>query len=344
LKDKIVIVGTTFSGGTDIGPTPLETQFPLSEIHSHAVNTILTQKFIHPLPSWVGMLIVLLLTLLIGRLSLRFKPLLFAGLSFLVLISFLGGTFILFMSKGYLVNVTHPFLGILLCYSSITLYKYTTEEIEKKRLKQVFQRYVSHQVMEMILNNPEEVSLGGRRKELTILFADIKDFTKYSDGVEPEEVVEFLTEYFDRMTEIIFEYGGTVDKLIGDGILAFFGDPVSYTDHAQRAVSAGLKMRQSLRDISKKRVNEGKMPLEVRIGINTGYVTVGNMGSDRFMDYTVIGNNVNLAARLEQAAAPGQIIVSHRTYSLIKNKIKTNFVGEISLKGLGEEKIYEVIE
>jgi adenylate cyclase len=172
-----------------------------------------------------------------------------------------------------------------------------------------------------------------RRKNLTIFFVDIRGFTKISDEVEPEDLLNMLNEYFDGMTQVIFSFNGTIGKFIGDGIMGFFGDPEECSNHAGQAVLMALEMQARARSISEKSALWNSYNLNLGIGINTGYVTVGNVGSENHKDYTVIGRHVNLASRLADEAKPGQILISHRTHYLISGSFQIEEVGNIIVKG-----------
>ena len=214
---------------------------------------------------------------------------------------------------------------------------------EREVISKTFGRYVSPEVADMILKNPEKVSLKGARKELTIFFADIRGFTPLADSIEPETLISLLNEYLSHMTEIIIKYGGTIDKFIGDAIMVFWGDPIYYEDHAARAVKAALEMQEDLKILQKKWFEEGKRSLSMGIGINTGYVTVGNIGSDVRMDYTVLGNNVNLASRINAKAGSNEILISKRTYGLVKDIVQVKELEPVELKGVREPvEVYEV--
>jgi len=192
--------------------------------------------------------------------------------------------------------------------------------------------------------NPSLVTAAGQKKELTILFSDIKSFTTYSSTLSPDEIQRLLNEYFEAMVEIVFKYEGTVDKFIGDGLMVFFGDPEPQPDHAVRCVKAAIEMQRKCRELKERWVREGKFPLMVRIGINTGSVVVGNMGSERRLSYTVLGADVNLAQRLEANAPVEGILISQRTYELVRDHVPTRALDPIKVKGLDEAvRVYGVL-
>ena len=211
--------------------------------------------------------------------------------------------------------------------------RYFRDSREKEALRRSFESYFPPSVVERILADPAMISRG-QRKELTILFSDIKDFTAHSSSYSPDRIRGFLNDYFETMVEVVFTYKGTVDKYIGDGMMVFFGDPEPAPDHALRSVQAAIEMQKKARELSAKWAGEGGFPVRVRIGINTGEVVVGNMGSSRRLSYTVLGSAVNLAKRLESSAPVDGILISQRTRDLIAPFISTRLFGEIQVKGM----------
>lgn len=203
-------------------------------------------------------------------------------------------------------------------------------------------RYLSPRIVERILKDGTQFGKRLERKFMTVVFSDIRNFSAITDSLEPEEIIRLLNRYHCEMIDIIHEYGGTLNKIMGDGLVIFFGDPVDIDDHADRAVQMAIKMQKSISRMREQWQAFGH-DLAVGIGINTGYMTVGNIGSDSHKEYTVIGNQVNIAARLEQMAAPGQILVTQRTLAHLKVRIETSLAGEIEVKGIHEPiKIFEI--
>ncbi|MCX5720024.1 MAG: adenylate/guanylate cyclase domain-containing protein [Nitrospirae bacterium] len=225
-----------------------------------------------------------------------------------------------------------------------TAFNYMAQELWKKLLIQKsFGSYVSPEVLDMILSHPEESWLKGIRSEASILFTDIRGFTAYSETRNPEEVVEALNEYFGIATQFILEYGGYVDKFIGDAVLGVFGVPIYHTDHAERAVRAAFAMQKELRQ----QVGKNKNPFLSRIGIgvNSGVVVSGNLGSQVKMEYTVIGNSVNVASRLNDMAGPGEIIISKDIYELTKNIVSVKALPPQKMKGKSElVEVFQLID
>ncbi len=209
-------------------------------------------------------------------------------------------------------------------------------------------KYLSPQVWQTIFTGERDVRLETQRKKLVIFFSDIKGFTELSEEMEPEALTELLNHYFNEMSEVALRYGGTIDKFVGDSIMIFFGDPTSrgQREDASACVSMAIDMRKHMKIMRQKWRSQGiKSPLEIRMGISTGYTTVGNFGAENRMDYTIIGKEVNLASRLESLAEPGEILVSYETFSLIKDRIMCRDKGEITVKGFGRPiAIYEVVD
>ena len=202
------------------------------------------------------------------------------------------------------------------------------EEIERTRR---LSNYLAPQVVNAITSGRTSYAMGNARKQLTIVFVDIRGFTDFSDVAEPEEVIGFLNTYLSRMTDLVFKYEGTLDKFLGDGVLVFFNDPLPQPDHARRAVQMALDMREQAREMRQDWHLD--TPFDIGVGISTGFVTVGTIGSEHRMEYTVVGTQVNLASRLVNIAEPGQIIVSQRTAELVRDMIDVEPMGPLTVKG-----------
>jgi class 3 adenylate cyclase len=224
-------------------------------------------------------------------------------------------------------------------------------DLESKVESQVMQlerynelrRYLSPQLTEKILSGEHDFGAEPNRKLMTVVFTDIRGFSRVTDNLEPEELFELLNRYLSEMIKVVHHYDGTLNKIVGDGLLIFFGDPIPMEDHAERAVRMAIHMQEKVREL-KEQWLQYDLELGVGIGINTGFVTIGNVGSDRHRDHTVIGNQVNVAARLESEAKAGQILISQRTYSRVKGTLEVEEVGEITVKGISYPvKTYSVI-
>jgi len=260
-------------------------------------------------------------------------------------------SFYLLIYKNLWINITYPVSNMLIIFIAMTVTKFFFEEKKAKEIRLMFSSYVSPKIVEVLINNPDKANLGGERKVVTVLFADLMGFTSLSEKKLPEEVVEFLNEYFKEMTDIIFKWDGTLDKFVGDEIMAFWGAPVDQPDHAERAVRCALDMIDSLSRMQEKWIKEGKDFLNCGIGINTGEVLIGNIGAaGKKMDYTIIGDNVNLASRVEKLTRNYgvKIILTEFTKNYLENMITRELIGHYELRSLeavkvkGKEKEVEI--
>jgi adenylate cyclase len=208
------------------------------------------------------------------------------------------------------------------------------EELSRRIIeRQALERFLSGAIVEKILASPDQIHLGGENQTATIMFSDIRGFTRMAEKMEPQQIVELLNEYFTEMTDLIFENGGTLDKYLGDGIMAVFGAPIARPGDTLRAVKTAIEMQRALVRLNHNWEARGQPALRAGVGVNTGPVTAGNIGSTKRMDYTVIGDAVNLASRLCANAAGGQILVSESTYAEVKNTLPAKKLEPIRVKG-----------
>jgi adenylate cyclase len=215
---------------------------------------------------------------------------------------------------------------------------------EKEMIKRAFTRYVAREVVEEILKNPENMALTGERREVTVLFCDVRGFTPLSERLSPEDVVLLLNDFYNLMIETTFKHDGTLDKFLGDAVMAVFGAPLAHPDHSARAIRTALAMQEGIVGLNERRARDGKEPIAVGIGVSAGEAVAGTVGTEDRMEYTVIGDSVNLAARLESNAKPGQILISHRTYERVRDLVDARPLGRIRVKGKEEEvEVYEVL-
>ncbi|MBL4611716.1 adenylate/guanylate cyclase domain-containing protein [Halopseudomonas sp.] len=223
----------------------------------------------------------------------------------------------------------------------------SAEQEKTARLATSLSKYLSPQVWESIFTGKQSVQLETRRKKLTVFFSDIRGFTELAEEMEAEALTDLLNNYLNEMSRIALQYGGTIDKFIGDCVMIFFGDPVSQgaKQDAEAAVSMAIAMRKHMKVLRQQWRSKGiTRPLEIRMGLSTGYCTVGNFGANTRMDYTIIGREVNLASRLENAAEAGEILIPHETYSLVKDLIMCRDKGQIAVKGFSRPvQIYQIV-
>jgi adenylate cyclase len=344
LSGKIVIVSEIATGSSDVGPVPTDNNFPLSGVHSNAIHTILTGSFLKEISYIEVAIINLILMMFMWLIAIRFSSYYLVTISIALVILYAVVWAIAFINLGNILYISQPVFMIGCSLIMILVYQYLYEEKEKSFLRKSFEAYFPPNIVKKIVSNPKSLSLSGKKKEVSILFSDIKDFTKHTSTVEPDQVRKILNDYFESMTTITFKYGGTVDKFIGDGMMVFFGDPDTQIDHALRCVKASIEMQKEVRRKSKVWENQYEIPIHIRIGINTGVVFVGNMGSSMRLSYTAIGSDVNLAQRIESNAPVGGILISQKTYEMVNNKIDTEPYGKIKMKGFDERIIvYRVI-
>jgi adenylate cyclase len=332
LKDKIMFIGLTATGTSDLRPTPFTPLFPMVGFLATISSNIIEKDFLIPVPGAVNYLIILIAGLIASFITIRFRaiPSALLNIIFILIYSLIN---FMFFKNQIVVSAFYPFASVVLSYAAITVYRFTGEEKEKKAIKGTFQKYVSSKVVDVLLDHPEQIKLGGERKRLSVFFSDIRGFTSMSEQLEPEEVVHILNEYLTEMIDIIFKYNGTLDKFIGDAVMAIWGAPTEQENHAELAVRAAWEMREKVEELREKWESEGEKTIGVGMGVNTGDVVVGNMGSDQFSDYTVIGDNVNLAARLEENAKAGELIITETTYEEVKNFIEAERLEPLKVKG-----------
>ena len=248
-------------------------------------------------------------------------------------------------ARGIWIPVTVPALALIFAFVGDLAWKYFVEGREKRQIKKLFSRYVSKDVYDQLVANPSLAALGGARRHMTVLFSDIRGFTTLSEKGTPEDVVSQLNQLFTRMVAVVFEHRGTVDKFVGDMIMALYGAPLDDEDHAEHAVQTALAMIKTLHEMNEVWAREGKPQLGIGIGINTGDMIAGNVGSESIMSYTVIGDAVNLGARLESLNKDygTLIIISEATRSRLKGRYDIHPLGDVIVKGKSQPvAIFEV--
>lgn len=300
-KGKVAFVGTSAAGLKDMRATPLDPAYPGVEVHAAVVDNILTGDIISR-PNW-GSRLELLLVPLIGIISTLLltwsRPIHSLFLFGAFALALWKGTFWIFKTKGLFLSPLLPLLTLGIIFTILTLLKFWREETEKKFIHSAFAQYVSGAVVDQIAKSPEKLTLSGEDKEVSILFSDIRGFTSLSEKMSPQDVTEMLRAYFTPMTGVITETGGTLDKFIGDAIMAFWNAPLDVPDHQDCAVKAALGMLSELKILNKEIKERWDIEIKIGLGIHSGRVSVGNMGSQDLFDYTIIGDNVNLASRVE---------------------------------------------
>jgi adenylate cyclase len=330
--------------------TPFQAQdFPGVEMHATTVANILSADFLSrpEWAFWIETAQILLLGVFLGIMCHRRSPFWAVWAALICVAVIIAEAYAAFWLRQIWFNVTYPLLFVIIDYLAITSYKYFTEEKQKRWIKNVFQFYVSSNVVDHLLQSSETLQLGGERCKLTALFSDIRGFTSISEKLSPEQLVEFLNEYLSKMSQLVLQYEGTLDKYMGDAIMAFYGAPIEQADHAQRACKTAVDMIVRLKELHVGWETRGLPPMDIGIGINSGDMSVGNMGSrDRF-DYTIMGDNVNLASRLEgiNKEYGTNIVISEFTYALIRHQsFLVRELDTVRVKGKDEPvTIYELL-
>lgn len=344
---KIVLIGATAPDLHDTFLTPVSSGVPMPGVmlHAFALQTVLNKEFL-TVESRTSTLVFIILLSVILSLVLGFVGLwsgiIVTGVSVLCIILFSFYSF----DHGTIRYFLYPVLACFGIFVVQISYKYISEEKTKRYIKKAFSYYVSEPVLQEILKDPKKLTLGGERKQITVLFSDIAGFTSISESLEPDVLARIMNEYLTRMTRIVFINNGVLDKYIGDAVMAFWNAPISNADHTYLACKTAIEMQEEIVRFAKELKDIDGEKFHVRIGIHTGDMVVGNMGSESRFDYTLLGDNVNLGSRLEgiNKQYGTNIIISEDTYALVKDRIVARKLDTVAVKGkkLGVT-LYELI-
>jgi adenylate cyclase len=343
-RDRIVIVGTTAPGLQDVFTVPLRGKMSGSEIHANVIDSLMHGRFMAPARGGLAAAALIACALAVALAAVWFDP----WIALAVAAATSGALYLASLAwfrRGVWLPVTSPSIAIALATFGGTAYHYFVEGREKRKVKQLFSRFVSRDVYHRLLEDPRRAALGGERRDMTVLFCDIRGFTTLSEVSPPEAIVATLNEYFTRMVSIVLAQGGTVDKFVGDLIMALFGAPLDDADHADHAVQTALAMSRELDALNGTRRANGQMPFDIGVGINSGEMVAGMIGSDRILSYTVIGDAVNLGSRLEglNKQYGTRIIVSDATRTRLKARYEIRPLGDVTVKGRSQPiSIFEV--
>jgi adenylate cyclase len=329
LEDRYVLFGFTAPGLYDLRPSPVAGTYPGVEIYATMLDNLLAGDFMRPLPWLAAALLILILSLGAGLVASAASTAGRTAVTYLIFLPLAPALSLAAYALGWWLPLLASELGVVLTLVSSSLVNYATEGRQKRYIKGAFKQYLSPEVIEQLIANPERLKLGGERRELTIFFSDLQGFTTISEALNPEELTGLLNEYLSAMTDIIQEEGGTIDKYEGDAIIAFWNAPLEQPDHAVRGVRAALRCQERLADMRPEiRERIGK-ELHMRIGMNSGPAVVGNMGSRTRFDYTMLGDAVNLAARLEG------VNKQFRTYTMVSAATVERTLGTFPVRELG---------
>ena len=362
-KDKIVLIGSIEPEDKDIYPVAISSDDKMQygnlmygvEIHANVVQMLIDKNNIHII-HWLVLIILILLFAYLSDFLFRIhKKIKISSLAVSEIFNLILLLIILYVvyefsfqlfTKNYFLSTISISLAAISVYLSNLIVHYLSERKQKMMIKNMFSHYVSSKIVDDLIENPQKLKLGGERKELSILFSDITNFTTLSESVEPEILVDFMNDYFDKMTEIIFKYNGTLDKFEGDAVMAFWGAPLNDPNHTFHSIETALEMRYETKKLSEKWKDTLNFDIFTRIGINTGEVIVGNMGSNKKFDFTVMGDNVNISARLEAINKfyGTDIIVSEKTIQDNREKYLIRELDYLLVKGKSKPiKIYQLI-
>ncbi|MEO5927610.1 MAG: adenylate/guanylate cyclase domain-containing protein [Patescibacteria group bacterium] len=347
LKGKTVFVGSTAPDLHDdqLVPTSNGAPMPGVELHASLFDTLRNERWLRPLPLPIMALIILLSGVFVSLLVVLLRARWNAPLTFVLWVIVLGSAFVLF-DRGWQLDLLWPTLVIGVSYAFVTLERRVTSDRERRKLQSAFSRYVSASVVQSILKDPSKLKLGGEKRRMSVLFSDVRGFTSISERLTPEDLVDVMNTYLTRMTDIVFENDGVLDKYIGDAVMAFWNAPFDQPDHALRSIKTALMMQKALRFMNNEKAFGPDLELKIGIGINTGEMIVGNMGSETRFDYTVIGDNVNLASRMEGITKEYGvgILISEATRGDVTGKVVTRRVDKVAVKGKKEPvTLYEVL-
>ncbi len=360
LRDRIVLIGSTAAGAADVWATPLDPLLPGVEIHANAIANLLRGDFL--VRNWLTRLLTFAALAglgLAGALALPWASrfgLRRAGAAAAAGVALgIAGHYWLFTRSGYAVDLVAPLLCAATILSGTLVVSYFTEEKRRQQVEHSFAHYLDRSVIAELLEQPERLRLGGQRRELTVLFCDIRNFTTLAEGQPPEATVEMLNEFFTTMTNVVFSSGGLVDKFVGDQIMAVWGAPVERRDHAAGACAAALGMMHEFARLHSQWVAANGQPpsgappqpkMHCGVGINSGPMVVGNIGSARRFSYTVIGDNVNVASRLESLNKlyGTEILVGPSTYAAARERYRFREIDQVRVRGRSQAlAVYELL-
>lgn len=341
LEGKIALIGTSALGLLDLRSTPFESTYPGVEVHANAIDNIITGDFLSK-PSWIDgvnvwiiFMLSILVVLLITYTPFWFNPI----ITFILLSGTVFGLYQALFTYGLVLNIFFPILAIILGAILVTLFDYFYEIKKEEAIKRKFASKVSKDVMENLLKNIDSNEFQAMEKEVTIFFSDVREFTNISEQMgNAKDLISYINQYMEPMSNIITKYEGTIDKYIGDAIMAYWNAPGNVEDHADKALLASLEQLKELKKLNKKLKKENKPLIKIGIGLNSGSAIVGEMGSQKRSDYTAIGDSINLGSRVESLCKyyDSQINITNFTKELLKKEYTFRFLDLVTVKGKDE--------
>lgn len=335
VKDKVVIIGVAAPGLYDLRPQPLASRYPGAEIHATVFQNILTNDYMRVLPLWQTLLYIVVLAVVVAVVLRGDWQLVALVVILLVAVAAVVGSGWWGVRMGVWLPLVAPLFAMLVVFAVTLAVNFLAEGRKKREIRATFQKYLAPSVVKELLKNPDAIMLGGAEQDITVLFSDLADFTSFSEGMTPSELLALLNEYLTTCSGIIMREGGTIDKYIGDAIMSFWGAPLPMTDHALRACRAALRIQTALAPWNAERQTKNLPLLLPRTGIHSGRAVVGNMGSAQRMNYTAMGDTVNLASRLEglNKFFGSQILISGSTYAHVQGEFLCRHLGAVRVKG-----------
>jgi adenylate cyclase len=346
---SFIIIGHVGTSTTDIGVTPFSEEYMNVGTHASLINTIIQEAFLDEYPEWYSMILAVIAALLVTLLIWRMAPSLSILVGTLFLFVMLGADLGAFVTTGIYLPPVVPLFSVFFTFIALTVVKFLETAKDRAYIKNAFSHYLSTDVINDLLSDPDKLRLGGEKKHITALFTDVRGFSAISEQLDPSALVSLLNEYLTEMSDLIMAQRGTIDKYEGDAIISFFGAPIDFDDHAERACRAAVRMKKAERELNR-RFNEEKLspkPIFTRIGINTGEMVVGNMGTAQKMDYTIMGNSVNLAARLEGVNKQygTWVLVSETSYLEGGSDFAVRRLDKVRVVGITEPvRLYELVD
>ncbi len=343
------IIGLTGTSTTDIGVNPFESEYMNVGTHAAVTNTILQESFLDQYPTWYAIVAAFVLSLLITLIIWNLSPLASTVVGVVILLVVMAGGTGFFVLTGVYFPMLPPVFAVFFTFVSFSLVKFLRTEQEKSFLRNAFSHYLSTDVINELIKDPDKLNLGGEKKQLTAIFTDVKGFSTVSELLDPTDLVKLLNLYLTDMSNIILNLKGTIDKYEGDAIISFFGAPVEQPDHAELACRAAIRMKKMEKLLNEHFLSEKltPVPLYTRIGVNTGEMVVGNMGTQQKMDYTIMGNSVNLAARLEGVNKQygTWILISEATYEEGGKDFTVRMLDRVRVVGINRPvRLYELLD
>ena len=352
-KDKIVLIGVSAVEFHDSHPTPFfiasKQLTPGVEIHATFIDNVLLRSHLKSISYLMFMFVFFVLILALFILNTNIRPTATLYINLILLVGYLYACFYLFKTSNLMLPLLEIPVIILIVYFVGLVFQYIKSIKEKVFIKKAFGQYIAPELVDELIKDPKKLEYGGAQKNISVLYSDIVSFTSYTETHSPKETVDLLREYLTAMVQVIKNNKGTLDKFVGDEIVALFGAPVDLENHAYWAAKTAIEMRYRMRELQQKWKKERKDPFEIGIGINSGMVTVGNLGSEQIFDYTAIGDNMNQGARIEALTRDyktlNNLIISESTNELIVDKFETEFIDDVLVKGKAIPiKIYQIIK